>query len=228
MRLLIDCYNLLHAAMPPVLAGLNERRLCELLVGSRWDRGAGSVIVVADGGVKPGGPVAGDAGGPARMRYAGPSRTADDVLIGLIEEASAPRRLAVVTDDREIRRAAKKRKVRPVDTESFVRKLAAHARKPLRERGVRRPAAPERIPGQAEGWMRAMGIGGDLLAEVEAATADAVAAGPVVKPRPTPRTAGPEPAKRPRSADPGWPRGPEDLGIGAEDWAMVADLFRRH
>ena len=145
------------------------------------------------------------------------------MLIDLIDDASAPRRLAVVTDDREIRRAAKKRRVKLVDTDAFVRKLAVHARRPLRERDSSRPGVPERIPGQTEGWMRAMGIGGDLLAEVEAATASRVAAGPVVKPR----TAAPRAPAPPRSADPDWPRRAEDLGLAAEDWAMVADLFRR-
>ena len=225
MRLLIDCYNLLHADMPPVLAGLDERRLCDLLEGSPWDRGVGSVTVVADGGVKPGGPPPG--GGAVRLRYSGGDRTADDVLIELVEAASAPRRVTVVTSDREIRKVAKRRKARVVGSDDFVRKLAARARKPLRERDGGKPSVPNVLPGQAEGWMRAMGFGPELLAELEAATAARVATGPVVKPRPAPRPA--TPAYRP-PPDPdrvGWPRGPEDLGIAAEDWAMVADLFRR-
>ena len=224
MRLLIDCYNLLHAAMPPVLAGLDERRLCSLLEGSAWDRGPGSVVVVADGGVKPGGPAHGSRADAVGMTYSGPDRTADDVLIGLVEDASAPRRVAVVTDDREIRRAAKKRRCRLVGCDDFVRKLAARARRPLRERDTTRPSVPDPVPGNAEGWMRAMGIGGTLLAELESATRTRVAAGPVVKP--ATRTPAPAPEPPPR-ARPEWPRGPEDLGIAAEDWAMVADLFRR-
>ena len=224
MRLLIDCYNLLHADMPPALAGLDERRLCGLLEGSAWDRGVGSVTVVADGGRKPGGPPPG--GGAVRVCYSGPARTADDVLIELVEAASDPRRVTVVTSDREIRRVVKRRRARVLGSDDFVRRLAAHARRPLRERAGPRPSVPEPVPGQAEGWMRAMGFGPELLAELEAATAARVATGPVVRPRPAKPAAAPA-VPPPDPEGPAWPRGPEDLGIAPEDWAMVADLFRR-
>lgn len=225
MRLLIDCYNLLHTEMPPVLAGLDERRLCSLLANSRWDRGPGSVVVVADGGVKPGGPGSGAAGGGVRMRYSGPSRSADEVLIELVEAASAPRRVTVVSTDREIRRAARKRHVKRLRSDEFIAKLAAHARRPLRHRDGGRETPAELLPGQAEAWMRAMGLGEERIAEVEAATSARLNAGPVV--RPARRVPEPTRPPAPREPDPNWPRGPEELGIAAEDWAMVADLFRR-
>lgn len=51
MSLIVDCYNVLHVTMPPLLAGLDEGRLCAVLDRTPWADSA--VTVVADGRPKP-------------------------------------------------------------------------------------------------------------------------------------------------------------------------------
>jgi predicted RNA-binding protein with PIN domain len=121
MPLIVDCYNLLHADMPPALAGLDEGRLCRLLAMSRH-RGA-AMTVVCDGGVKPRlaehSPV--DA---VELRYAGVGRSADEVIMAMIAADSGPRRLVVVTDDREIQKAARRRRAKVLPCAAMVAELA--------------------------------------------------------------------------------------------------------
>ena len=104
MPLLIDCYNVLHAQKPVSLAGLEEASLCALLAASPWARSG--VTVVCDGRPKPHSPTPGELasspGGGVELIFSGPGRSADDVIIGLIEKDSAPRRLTVVSSDRTI------------------------------------------------------------------------------------------------------------------------------
>ncbi|NBC10130.1 MAG: hypothetical protein GVY24_00145, partial [Planctomycetes bacterium] len=51
--LIIDCYNVLHTPMPPMLAGLDEAGLCRALARTRWVDRTGGIVVVADGKPKP-------------------------------------------------------------------------------------------------------------------------------------------------------------------------------
>jgi len=104
MPLLVDCYNVLHVTMPPPLAGLDEGGLCRAIVAAGLHRD-GTAVVVADGRPKPLGETASPVAG-VELIYAGAERTADDVIIERIGADSAPRRLTVVTNDREIVRAA--------------------------------------------------------------------------------------------------------------------------
>ena len=109
MPLIVDCYNLLHHDMPASLAGLEESRLCRLLAASRF-RGQ-PIAVVCDGVVKPGGlrrsPVEG-----VKLIYSGREHSADDVIISMIDRDTAPRRLTVVSNDREIQKAAGRRRAK--------------------------------------------------------------------------------------------------------------------
>jgi len=107
MPLIIDCYNLLHHPMPQPLAGLDERRLIQLLAGSAW--AAEGVTIVCDGVVKRGGPSASDSPG-VELLYSGPRRDADAVIAELIQRNTAPRRLVVVSNDREVQKAARRRR----------------------------------------------------------------------------------------------------------------------
>lgn len=125
MALLIDCYNLLHAAMPPSLAGLDEAGLCRLLARSPW---AGErIVIVCDGAPKPGivsaSPVAG-----VELLYAGKGRSADEEIFDRIDADHSPRRLTVVSSDREIQKAARRRRALAKSSEEFVRELAATRR----------------------------------------------------------------------------------------------------
>lgn len=123
--LIIDAYNLLHAPMPVALAGLDEARLCHLL-GSRSQspRQSDRVVIVCDGRPKPLGltksPVE-----SVELRYSGPNRSADDVIIEMIDSSTAPRSLIIVSSDRQIRRAARRRRATSLTAQQFIGRLAA-------------------------------------------------------------------------------------------------------
>jgi predicted RNA-binding protein with PIN domain len=161
MPLFIDCYNLLHATMPPSLAGLDEDGLCRVLAASPWrgDR----IVVVCDGMVKPGTPSASPVAS-VELIYSGSSKSADDVIMEMTAANSAPRRLYVVTDDREIQKAVKRRKAQVIGTSAFIRALASS-----RPEGSRidsttrhRPTLPE---GEVNQWLKEFGIDPNAPAE---------------------------------------------------------------
>ena len=121
----MDCYNVLRATMPPVLAGLDEAGLCRALSRLARDGAVkGPMTVVCDGVVKPLGltrsPV-----DEVELIYSGKKKSADDVIIEMIEADTAPRRLLVVSSDREIMKAARRRKATAVSAAEFIRMLAA-------------------------------------------------------------------------------------------------------
>lgn len=120
MSLIIDGYNLLHTTMPPVIAGLDEMTLCRLLAVSRW-RGE-SVVVVCDGQPKPHAPASPVAS--VLLLYSGPGVSADDVIIQRIDADSTPRRLIVVSSDRQIQKAARRRRAQAWSSPRLVRELA--------------------------------------------------------------------------------------------------------
>jgi uncharacterized protein len=125
MPILIDCYNVLHAEKPTSLAGLGEASLCGLLAASPW--ATGGVTVVCDGRPKPHSPDPGSVGAVVLV-FSGAGRSADDVIIELIDKDTSPRRLTVVSSDRAIRRAARRRKARDLSSEDFLKRLARAAR----------------------------------------------------------------------------------------------------
>ncbi|MEX0885338.1 MAG: NYN domain-containing protein [Phycisphaeraceae bacterium] len=123
MPVLIDCYNVLHAAKPEVLAGLDVAELCRLLARGPWREER--VKVVCDGTPGPAA-VTRSADEAVELVYAGPGRSADDLIIALIDRDTAPRRLTVVSSDNEIRRAARRRRARAWTSEEFLHRLAGN------------------------------------------------------------------------------------------------------
>ncbi|MEM8496081.1 MAG: NYN domain-containing protein [Planctomycetota bacterium] len=176
MPMLIDCYNVLHCAMPPMLAGLDVEGLCRALSKTRWAK-TDEITIVADGRPNPLGTPTSPVG-EVELIYSGGSslggRTADDVIIARIADDATPRRLTVVSSDREIRAAARHRRCTSWSTEDFLSRLcgqlrrdASHARKD-KPRGKqskqdRQSGADRRLYGgisseQALLWMREMGM----------------------------------------------------------------------
>jgi hypothetical protein len=167
MPLLIDCYNVLCANMPPSLAGLDEAGLCEALALSPWIEGG--IVVAIDGSVKPHGPAYSPVPG-VRLIYSGPSRSADDVIVELVNNDSAPKRLTVVTNDNQIKKEARRRRAKLMTVGKFIRALAASAghmerRRPAsdqrslnRSADVRRRASPGLSNKQVDGWMQEFGF----------------------------------------------------------------------
>lgn len=155
MPYLIDGNNLAFALGA---AGHDSARsgLCRLLGNLASERDW--VLVVFDGPA-PQGPLARQVGDPrVRAVYAAP-RKADAVILDEIAACTAPRRLVVVSSDREIRQAARRRRCRDITSQQFVPVLLDAA--------TPRPPAPPNEPdekrhglasGQVEEWMRLLGL----------------------------------------------------------------------
>ena len=127
MPLLIDVYNVLHTTgvLPPDLAGLDVAGLRELIATSRYRHTPATLVC---DGLGPGRSQADGAsvavyGSTIEVLYAGTLRDAD----GLIEQAiwthSAPRQLLVVSSDKRVRRAARRRDCRALSSEAFLQRL---------------------------------------------------------------------------------------------------------
>lgn len=155
MALLIDCYNLLHATMPPSLAGLDEAGLCRLLARSPW---AGErIVIVCDGAPKPGIIVASPVAG-VELIYAGKGRSADEEIFDRIDADHSPRRLVVVSSDREIQKAARRRRAIAKSSEEFVRELAA-MRRSGSSTGHDKPASPGKLASdEVDRWLDEFGV----------------------------------------------------------------------
>jgi predicted RNA-binding protein with PIN domain len=134
MLYLIDGYNLLHAMgllgkrVGP--QGLAKARLALLgLLSGAMGKDAGSVTVVFDAaGAPPGTPDHQEYQG-IRVRFAIDQDQADDLIESTILESSAPRQLTVVSDDRRIRNAARKRKCHSIGCLDFLDELTRHRRR---------------------------------------------------------------------------------------------------
>ena len=128
--LVIDAYNVLHTTLPPGLAGLDVAGLSRALTRSKWR--AGRMVVVCDGVAMPGtGPAAAATGEPAaggvqgvELVYSGKGRTADEVIEELVDGDTAPRRITVVSSDREVQKAARRRRAKAWTSERFISELA--------------------------------------------------------------------------------------------------------
>ncbi len=160
---MIDAYNLLHAEKPPALAGLGEVQLCRLLDGRGFaqPQRPEAVTLVCDGRPKPHSLDPAELTGMT-LQFSG-SLSADAIIIRHINQCSSPRRLTVVSNDREIMKAARRRRARPRSCESFLNALA---------KAVDRPTThPSRISGKPQveslgehatrAWLRAFGVEDD-------------------------------------------------------------------
>ncbi len=120
MPLLLDAYNILHVVgvLPPDLAGIDLEELADLVAGSRF-RGE-DTLLICDGKPKRHG-----VNHPSvHVRFAGPGRTADETIMRLVRRSSAPRRVTVVTSDREIVQAVRRRRASVVSSDRFLAMLA--------------------------------------------------------------------------------------------------------
>lgn len=165
--ILVDTYNLLHApaaarffpddAGPAELAGL-------IALGRHR---AAQVILVCDGTPPPGWAHA-PPGRLAELRYrvesvdivfAGAGSDADTMIEAFIARDSAPKRLRVVSSDRRIIAAARRRGARSIQSDRFVHALLADVAR-LRNAWVR-PEFAARVPLDAEAvryWRNLFGI----------------------------------------------------------------------
>ncbi|NBB81806.1 MAG: hypothetical protein GVY28_00200 [Alphaproteobacteria bacterium] len=158
MALIVDAYNVLHQShkLPAEYGTLGLGDLCRLIERSRWS--AGRITVVCDGSPKPG---EGVEVGAVEVRYSGPKREADAVIVELIDVDTGPRDLVVVSNDGQIRRAARRRRARPMSAERFLRSLVRPARRRVDESGKRQPAP------DTDAWLDAFGLNAESVEQLE-------------------------------------------------------------
>ncbi len=160
MPLLLDAYNILHVVgvLPPSLAGIDLDELADLVSGSRFRHEP--TILVCDGTPRR----HGVCHQSVHVRFAGPGKTADDLIARLVQRSTAPRRVTVITSDREIAQAVRRRRATVIDSERFLAMLAE-------DHATNRPAAPNRGHAsprhlvdqrQVEAWLRLFDLDPEL------------------------------------------------------------------
>jgi hypothetical protein len=154
MRYVIDGYNLLyaiglvHSQMGP--HGLEKARLA--LLGRLADSGAAAVTVVFDAGHAPPGAQPEQDHQGVRVLFA-LRREADDLIEELIGQDSAPRGLTVVSDDRRVRKAARRRHCPVLGCLDFIDHLRRPA--PPASPPDETPAKPQGVSREeAQHWLR--------------------------------------------------------------------------
>jgi predicted RNA-binding protein with PIN domain len=194
--LLVDAYNVLHVVgvLPPDLAGIDLEELAILITNSRF-RGEEAVLV-CDGVSKP---HQVDETGRVHVRFAGPGVTADDLILRLVRGSSAPRRLTVVTSDREIVVNARRRRATVISSEAFLEFLASDRQRPASGGGTptSTPASQAADRRQVEHWLRVFGVDEELL-DLGSGAIDADATADLPAPKsPAPPSAEPDPPDPP-------------------------------
>jgi predicted RNA-binding protein with PIN domain len=162
MTLIVDGYNLLHASgvfgetRGP--KGFEQSRvaLLDMLVDLLGDRAA-DTIVVFDAARAPDGLPARLVHGGIRVWFAREYPDADSLIEELVEGDTAPAHLVVVSSDRRLQAAARRRRAKAVGCEEWL----AEARQARRSRGRPSPDAkpPEPGPEGADYWKRYFGLG---------------------------------------------------------------------
>lgn len=229
--LLIDGYNLLHAA------GLARRRygpgdlersrqnLLRLIAQQMSDEQRRRTTFVFDARDPP--PGASRIGTHAEMVvvYAERDEEADDMIERLIDDHPAPRNLVVVSSDHRLHKSARRRKASPIDSDAFLDECArrVYCRKSPRVEPEIKPAA-ESSPAEIAEWLSVFDIDPrELIGEDDMPAT-----------RQVPRQAGESPAdsapeakgRKPRRRRTG--RKPPPIAEDVAFWeARIADLFRR-
>jgi len=156
-KLLIDGYNLLYK--DGVLKNLAERSLEaareELLTSiAAYRSGDVEILVVFDGQ---------DAAGRRKVsartgiqvRFSRPPKTADQVILEIVEREAKKTSLTVVTSDKkDIGRVARAEGVRWISSETFLRRLGRTGSRAARRQQEKPPAT---TPAEVEYWLKRFG-----------------------------------------------------------------------
>ena len=156
-KILIDGYNLLYkdgALKEMAERSLEEAREQLLDSISAYRTGTMEILVVFDGaGPSPTGSRSGRAG--VRVKFSPPTKTADQVILELIDRETRRASLTVVTSDKkDIGRIARAEGVRWISSESFLRRL----RRPTKPRTRAEREKPlGTSPEELKYWLRRFG-----------------------------------------------------------------------
>lgn len=158
MPVLVDGNNLLYAALEADPERPPSRTTMCLRLG-QWSRRTGeSVAVVFDGRAPAGGLARQISASDVEVQFSGSGTSADDVLRELIEAHSAARLLLVVSSDREVVRAAKRRRAKTIGSKDFwsalQRQLARETPRPREPMAKRRGLKKS----DTDRWIRKLGL----------------------------------------------------------------------
>jgi predicted RNA-binding protein with PIN domain len=157
---IIDGYNLLHAIeeTESLSPALTDTWLCRMIAAylRRIDE---TGCVVFDGIGPPDKEIFEDMGN-LEVIFSGRNKDADKVIEDKITANTAPRRLLVVSSDRRLRAAARKRKAVSVKAEAFWESVSCESdRKPRpREPRAKREGITE---SETEQWLKSFGLDED-------------------------------------------------------------------
>ena len=120
MRVVVDAWNVLHVqgVLPPGLAGLGLAGLGRLMLATRWGRS--HITLACDGPIQDR-----PEGVPSAIHiiWSGTGKEADDIIEDLIERSTAPRQMTIVSSDNRLRKAAKRRRCKNLNSEQFLRTI---------------------------------------------------------------------------------------------------------
>ena len=159
MPVVIDGNNLLYAARAAGTSSLliGRSMLCDAI--GRWSKRFGERVHIVFDGPAPDAALARQIGNPAvEVSYSGSGRTADTVIAYLIEADSAARRLLVVSSDRAIVRAAKRRRARPIRSEDFWSGLTRDLARPVPVESEPKEKGDGLSPEATEEWLDVFGL----------------------------------------------------------------------
>ena len=124
MAIIVDGYNVLHASrwLASSFKGVDRAEFCRLL-GKLARHSSEKITVVFDAVASESDPSAANVPN-VEVIYSGHGRTADDVIIQLIKASSGPRELTVVSSDREIKSAARRRGCKVRSAGEFIKASA--------------------------------------------------------------------------------------------------------
>lgn len=161
MSILIDGYNLMHAAglmrtrFGPHGLEKARRALLGVLASSLAEQADETTVVFdAKNRPDPGATEAGPSPHHIRVLFAVDDPDADTLIERLVCGDPVPRQLTVVSGDRRIRNAAERRGARSIDSETFWQSLVTRRRR-RPERSEQVPEnKPGRLAGDREFWLR--------------------------------------------------------------------------
>lgn len=129
MRYLIDGYNLLfRLGLQHGSAERARRRFCDFLADLLGDR-SGDTTIVFDARRLPQGVPPEQTYRGLRLLFAVGRPTADDLIADLVEQDGHPQDLAVVSDDQQVRLAARQGRARDLTGEAFLDEVETTTRK---------------------------------------------------------------------------------------------------
>jgi predicted RNA-binding protein with PIN domain len=156
VRFLIDGNNAWHALRRQLAVPVGRQEFASRV--GRWASAGGADVVIVFDGRAPGrGLVAQMELGGVRCVF-GNGREADEVIEEEIAATARPAGLCVVTEDKAILSAARRRRCRTMTSTSFVEQMAVKAPRPRQIR----PAPSEKPSGvegpESKAWMREFGF----------------------------------------------------------------------